>query len=348
MTAWSLLTSPLAIAASGTDDRINEIFAPVAKAISVVVFYPITLGGEATRPAMVLWLMIAATFFTIYSRFINVRGFKQGLRLICGDYSNRHDAGEVTHFQALSTALSGTFGLGNIAGVAIAISIRGQGATFWMIVAGFLGMSTKFVECTLGVKYRRHNPDGSVSGGPMHYLSRGIAEHHPRLAGFGKVLAVVFSICCIGGSLGGGNMFQINQTFQQFVNISGGESSVLAGNGWLFGMVMAVMVGAVIIGGIKSIARVTDKLVPFMAILYLACGVYRRSCFGCCPTGKEYGWLQRCARSLAGARLVKRFAGLPPAEIPFCSHRNVAQRCARGGSVVRRIRTTTRAGYGVR
>ncbi len=269
-----LLATPLAFAAEGADDRINAIFAPVANAISAVVFYPIPLGGEATMPAMVLWLIIAATFFTIYFRFINLRGFKQGLRLIRGDYSHRHDAGEVTHFQALSTALSGTVGLGNIAGVAIAISIGGPGATFWMIVAGFLGMSTKFVECTLGVKYRRENPDGSVSGGPMHYLSRGIAEHHPKLAGFGKVLAVLFAICCIGGSLGGGNMFQINQTFQQFVNISGGESSVLAGNGWLFGLVMAVLVGMVILGGIKSIARVTGKLVPFMAILYLVCGIY--------------------------------------------------------------------------
>lgn len=269
-----LFVTPLAFAAGNADDRINAMFTPIADAISAFVFYPIPLGGEASIPAMVLWLIIAATFFTFYFRFINLRGFTQGLRLIRGDYSHHHDAGEVTHFQALSTALSGTVGLGNIAGVAIAISIGGPGATFWMIVAGFLGMSTKFVECTLGVKYRRHNPDGSVSGGPMHYLNYGIAEHHPKLAGFGKVLAVVFSICCIGGSLGGGNMFQINQTFQQFVNISGGESSVLAGNGWLFGLVMAVMVGVVILGGIRSIARVTDKLVPIMAILYLACGVY--------------------------------------------------------------------------
>ncbi|MEO8459316.1 MAG: alanine/glycine:cation symporter family protein [Dokdonella sp.] len=270
----ALLASAPAFAADNADDAINAMFAPIAAAISAFVFYPIPLGGGAAMPAMVLWLVIAATFFTVYFRFINVRGFKQGLRLIRGDYSHHHDKGEVTHFQALSTALSGTVGLGNIAGVAIAISIGGPGATFWMILAGFLGMSSKFVECSLGVKYRRHNADGSVSGGPMHYLSRGIAEHHPKLKNLGKVLAVVFSICCIGGSLGGGNMFQINQTFQQFVNISGGEASVLADKGWLFGLVMAIMVGVVIIGGIKSIARVTDKLVPFMAIMYLACGVY--------------------------------------------------------------------------
>lgn len=267
--AWAATTP-----ATKPDDRINAMFAPVAQAISDVVFYPIPLGNGATMPAMVLWLIVAATFFTVYFRFINLRGFKQGLRLIRGDYAHRHDKGEVTHFQALATALSGTVGLGNIAGVAIAISIGGPGATFWMIVAGLLGMSSKFVECTLGVKYRRHNADGSVSGGPMHYLTRGIAEQYPRLTGFGKLLAIVFAVCCIGGSLGGGNMFQANQTFQQFVAMSGGQASVLADKGWLFGLVMAVMVGLVIIGGIKSIARVTCKLVPFMAILYVACSLW--------------------------------------------------------------------------
>src|SRR5690606_28231564 len=163
---------------------------------------------------------------------------------------------------------------GNIAGVAIAISIGGPGATFWMIVAGLLGMSSKFAECTLGVKYRRINADGTVSGGPMYYLSRGIAEHHPSLAGLGKVLAVAFSICCIGGSLGAGNMFQSNQSFQQVLQVSGGADSWLAGKGWLFGLAMAALVAVVIIGGLKSIARVTGKLVPVMALLYFACGAY--------------------------------------------------------------------------
>lgn len=276
LAASLLSTSALAAATppSTTDDRINALFAPIAKAIADVVFYPIPLGNGDGMPAMVLWLIVAATFFTVYYRFINVRGFKQGLRLIRGDYSNPNDKGEVSHFQALATALSGTVGLGNIAGVAIAISIGGPGATFWMVVAGLLGMSTKFVECTLGVKYRRYNDDGSVSGGPMHYLSRGVAEHFPRLKSFGKVLAVVFAICCIGGSLGGGNMFQANQAFQQVVTISGGQASFLADKGWLFGLVMAVMVAFVILGGIKSIARVTSKLVPFMATLYVACGLW--------------------------------------------------------------------------
>ena len=276
----ALLLSALASApvhaanGGGLDEGINAIFAPIAAAIFAVVFYTIPVGFGAQMPAMVLWLTVAAMFFTVYFGFINVRGFGQGYRLIRGDYSNPADTGEVSHFQALATALSGTVGLGNIAGVAIAISVGGPGATFWMIVAGLLGMSSKFAECTLGVKYRRINPDGSVSGGPMYYLSRGIAEQHPKLKNFGKVLAVVFAICCIGGSIGGGNMFQANQTFQQMLNVTGGEASFLAGKGWMFGLVMAVLVAGVIIGGIQSIAKVTSKLVPIMAILYLSCGVY--------------------------------------------------------------------------
>ena len=263
-----------AAGAGGLDQAINAVFAPISNAVFAVVFYPIPVGFGADVPAMVLWLTLAATFFTVYFGFINIRGFTQGFRLIRGDYSDPNDSGEVNHFQALTTALSGTVGLGNIAGVAIAISIGGPGATFWMIVAGLLGMSSKFAECTLGVKYRRVNADGSISGGPMYYLSRGIAEQHPKWKNFGKILAVVFAICCIGGSIGGGNMFQANQTYQQLVNVSGGDASFLAGKGWLVGLVMATLVAVVIIGGIQSIARVTSKLVPFMATVYLACGVY--------------------------------------------------------------------------
>ena len=271
----ALVASPSALASpGGIDEAINSLFAPVSAAVFAVVFYPIPVGAGTTMPAMVLWLMLAAAFFTVYFGFINLRGFAHGFRLIRGDYSNPNDTGEVNHFQALATALSGTVGLGNIAGVAIAITIGGPGATFWMIVAGLLGMSSKFVECTLGVKYRRENADGSVSGGPMYYLSRGIAERYPGAAWLGKGLAVLFAVCCIGGSIGGGNMFQANQTYQQLVNISGGEASMLAGRGWVVGLVMAVLVAIVIIGGIQSIARVTSKLVPFMAALYLACGLY--------------------------------------------------------------------------
>lgn len=187
LVASLLSTSALAgnAPAAKADDSINALFAPIAKGVADVVFYSIPLGNGLSMPAMVLWLIVAATFFTVYFRFVNVRGFTQGLRLIRGDYSHHHDTGAVSHFQALSTALSGTVGLGNIAGVAIAISIGGPGATFWMIVAGVLGMSKKFVECTLGVKYRRQNADGSMSGGPMYYLRRGIAERYPRLKSCG-------------------------------------------------------------------------------------------------------------------------------------------------------------------
>ena len=182
-----------------------------------------------------------------------------------------HD-GEVSHFQALTAALSATVGLGNIAGVAIAISIGGAGATFWMIVAGFLGMASKFVECTLGVKYRDIAEDGTVYGGPMYYLTKGLKEK--GLGKLGKILAGAFAVFVIGGSFGGGNMFQVNQAFQLVENITGGENSFLYGKGWLFGVIMAILVGIVIIGGIKKIAKVTDKIVPFMVIIYVAASLF--------------------------------------------------------------------------
>jgi AGCS family alanine or glycine:cation symporter len=252
---------------SGIDAIINETVAPVSDVIVSIVFFSVPVLG-ADFPLIVLWLVVAAAIATVYYNFISFRAFKHALELIRGDYSNPKDAGEVSHFQALATALSGTVGLGNIAGVAIAVSIGGPGATFWMIVAGLLGMSLKFVECTLGVRYRNEYPDGTVSGGPMYYLSKGLAEK--GMAGLGKFLAVFFAICCIAGSLGGGNMFQANQSFQQIVGITGGETGFMADKGWLFGLIVALVVGSVIIGGIKSIARVTEKVVPFMAIIY--CG----------------------------------------------------------------------------
>jgi alanine or glycine:cation symporter, AGCS family len=254
-------------APAGIDEVINRAVAPVSDAIVAVIFYSVPVFG-ADLPLIVLWLVIAAAIATVYFNFIAFRAFKHALELIRGDYSNPKDAGEVSHFQALATALSGTVGLGNIAGVAIAVSIGGPGATFWMILAGLMGMSLKFAECTLGVKYRNEYPDGTVSGGPMYYLSKGLAEK--GMAGLGRFLAVFFAICCIAGSLGGGNMFQANQSFQQFVNVTGGEASFFADKGWLFGLIIAVVVGMVIIGGIKSIARVTEKIVPIMAVIY--CG----------------------------------------------------------------------------
>lgn len=177
--------------------------------------------------------------------------------------------GEVSHFQALTAALSATVGLGNIAGVAIAVSIGGAGATFWMIVAGFLGMASKFVECTLGVKYRDVGEDGTVFGGPMYYLNKGLKNKT-----LGKILAGAFAVMCIGGSFGGGNMFQVNQAVQLFESMTGGTESFLFGYRWVFGLVMAVLVGIVIIGGIKSIAKVTDKIVPFMVVIYVGASLF--------------------------------------------------------------------------
>jgi len=252
--------------AQGIDETINSATAPIAKFIGQVVFFKIPVG-EADLPLVVLWLVVGAVFFTFYMGFVNIRGFKHAIELVRGDYSDPKSAGEVSHFQALATAVSGTVGIGNIGGVAVAVTVGGPGATFWLIVAGFLGMSTKFVECTLGVKYRTENPDGSVSGGPMYYLDKGFAER--GMAGFGKFMGTFYAIGIFIGALGIGNMFQSNQAFVQFVNVTGGAAdSWFADKGWLFGTVMALVVGAVIIGGIKSIAKVTEKVVPFMAVFY--------------------------------------------------------------------------------
>ncbi len=264
------LLAPLFNPAIALDQEIEAVIGPIFNWIAGVVFTQVPIAGAQVE-LIVFWLIAAAIFCTIYFRFINIRGFWLGFRLLRGDFDDAaRGTGEVTHFQALTTALSGTVGLGNIAGVAVAISIGGPGATFWMIVAGFLGMATKFCECTLGVKYRLVRADGHVSGGPFYYLSMGIAERYPQLAPLGKVLAVFFAIACICGSIGAGNMFQANQTYAQFVAMSGGAESPLAGWGWAFGLGMAVLVGLVIVGGIQSIARVTSKLIPAMAAIYLS------------------------------------------------------------------------------
>lgn len=218
-------------------------------------------------PFVLIWLIVGALFFTFFFRFVNLRGFKHALDVVRGKYDDPDDKGEVSHFQALTAALSGTVGIGNIAGVAVAVSLGGPGATFWMIVAGLLGMSSKFVECTLGVKYRNVNEDGSVSGGPMYYLSKGLKKR--GVGNLGKVLAVLFAIACIGGSFGGGNMVQINQATALLTDATGGVESIFYDRGWIFGTVMAILVGIIIIGGIKSIARVTDKVVPFMVGIYV-------------------------------------------------------------------------------
>lgn len=258
--------------AAGLDEMIDRTVSPISDALSAVIFYEVPLGF-GNVPFIVVWLVTAAAFFTLYFRFINLRALGHSIRLIRGDYTNPDSAGEVTHFQALATALSGTVGLGNIAGVAIAVSVGGPGATFWMVLAGLLGMSSKFTECTLGVKYRKVNPDGSISGGPMYYLSRGVAENYPRLKYLGKLLAVIFALFCIGGTLGAGAMFQTNQAFGQLLVVTGGDTSPLAGYGWAFGLGIAILVGLVIIGGIRSIAKVTEKIVPIMGALYVSIGL---------------------------------------------------------------------------
>lgn len=239
------------------DQKVNESFASITGPFVNFIFAP--LPGTAF-PWIVMWLVVAATIFTIYFGFVQFRYFSHAISLVKGDYSDPNDAGEVSHFQALTTALSGTVGLGNIAGVAVAVGIGGPGATFWMILAGLLGMASKFTECTLGVKYRNEYADGTVSGGPMYYMSKGFKEL--GLPG-GKILAVLFSIFCILGALGGGNMFQANQAHAQISGIVGDYP------GWITGIVFAVIVFAVIVGGVKSIARVTEKVVPFMGILYV-------------------------------------------------------------------------------
>jgi len=222
-------------------------------------------GDPVTKPIpfIVIWLVLGASFFTLRMGFINLRGFRHAIDLAKGKYDDPNAPGQVTHFQALATAVSGTVGLGNIAGVAVAVSLGGAGATFWMIVCGLLGMSSKFVECTLGVKYRDILPDGRVFGGPMNYLRHGLEKRNMK--GFGKVLAGVFAVLAVGASFGGGNMFQANQSFEQLA----GQYELLQGNGFWFGVVTAILVGVVIIGGIRSIANVTGKVVPLMATLYI-------------------------------------------------------------------------------
>ena len=214
-------------------------------------------------PWIVLWLVTAAAVFTALTGAVQLRGFRHALDLVRGRYSDPADRGEVSHFQALSAALSGTIGLGNIAGVAVAISIGGPGATFWMIVAGFLGMASKFSECTLGVKYRIHHRDGSVSGGPMYYIRQGFAERGLPLGG---VMAALFAVFCVLGALGGGNMFQANQAAQQV-------EAALGAPPWVTGVVLAGVVMAVILGGIRSIAGVTARIVPFMGLAYVLVSV---------------------------------------------------------------------------
>lgn len=267
---------------SSLDEKINQLFANATGWFPAAMFAKIPITESIGVPWVLIVLILGAAYFSVYFKFINFSGFFIAVNVVRGKYDaidvqepqddipetiKIEGEGEVSHFQALTAALSATVGLGNIAGVAIALSIGGAGATFWMILIGLLGMASKFVECTLGVKYREITPDGTVFGGPMYYLKKGLNELGFRKVG--KVLAIIFAIMCVGGSFGGGNMFQVNQAFKLFEYVTGGEQSFIYGKGWLFGLIMATLVGIVIIGGIKKIAKVTDKVVPIMVGVYV-------------------------------------------------------------------------------
>lgn len=242
---------------------IDAVFAAIVSALEKVIFF--SVGG---MPLVVLWLIIGAIFFTLRMKFINIRAFGHSIDVVRGRYDDPNETGEVSHFQALSAALSATVGLGNIAGVAIAIQLGGPGAVFWMTLAGFFGMSSKFAECTLAQMYRIISPEGKVSGGPMYYLSRGLAERGMRP--LGKFLAGVFAVFCIGGAFGGGNMFQANQSF------AGVAAAVPAFQNfsWLYGIILATLVGLVFIGGIRRIGAVTEVLVPGKCLIYVAAALW--------------------------------------------------------------------------
>ncbi|QYJ04307.1 alanine:cation symporter family protein [Nocardioides panacisoli] len=250
------------------ESAISSGFEPVATAVADVVFFTVPIAGVDV-PLVALWLVAAAFIFTVYFGGIQFRSFPTSMALVRGKYSRASDPGEVTHFQALASAVSGTVGLGNIAGVAVAVTVGGPGATFWMVLAGLLGMCTKFVECTLGVKYREVHEDGTVTGGPFRYMPVAFERFGSVVSkgavGFFAVALILF------GALGG-NAFQANQTYSQAVEVTGGESGFLGSDAasLIFGLVLAALVGIVIIGGVRSIARVTSKLVPVMAVIYIA------------------------------------------------------------------------------
>ena len=284
-----LLIVPFLVTAQekGLDERINDQFMPLATAWENLVLITLPIGSYDV-PLVLILLVFGASFFTIYFGFPAITKFALAVNTVRGKYDaiDHHSVekvdlnvvdgdlvdtikdesrdGEVSHFQALATAVSGTVGLGNIAGVAVAIAVGGPGATFWMIVCGLLGMSTKFVECTLGVRYRDVGEDGTVYGGPMYYLKRGLQAQNKAV--LGKVLAAIFALMCVGASFGGGNAFQSNQATVQIVSMLGIEGGAV---GFVIGLIMAVLVGIVIIGGIKRIAMITEKIVPFMAVIYV-------------------------------------------------------------------------------
>lgn len=256
------------------DTKIDAVFAPVADAISSVVFYSVPVGNGLDVKLILVWLVLAAVFFTFYFGFINLRYFKHAIDIVRGKYDTGKEDGQISSFQALMTSMAATVGLGNIAGVAVAISIGGPGAALWMLIMGLFGMSVKFAEVMAGVKYR-HHPDKSrpdeVYGGPMYYLRD--AFNNRNIPYVGSLVAGLFAIFTMTGALGAAALFQTNQSFQQLLNISGGEASYFADKAWLFGIFMVVLTGVVIIGGIKSIANVSSRIVPFMGVVYIIMGL---------------------------------------------------------------------------
>ena len=268
LTLLCLFISANSVFAINVSDCVDKYLAPVSDTFSNIVFYPIPVFGSSI-PISILWILIGGIVFTLLLKGVAFWGFKHASLLLLKKPTNNSgkESGEVSSLQALATALSGTIGIGSIAGVAIAISVGGPGAAFWMFIGAFLGMSLKFVEASLAVKYRRFNKDGSVSGGPMYYISHGLTRKNLRW--LGQPLAVIFAALIIPGALGGGNMLQVNQATAQFINITGGENSIIAHYPWIVGLIVAIIVGFVIVGGIKSIANVTSKIVPFMCMLYI-------------------------------------------------------------------------------
>jgi AGCS family alanine or glycine:cation symporter len=261
-----LVAAPESAPAPTLDQKIDAWFGEVTKPFVDLIFFKIKIGNFEAF-AVIFWLAAAGVILTVLFKFINIRAFGLAMRTVRGKYSLPSDPGEVTHFQALSAAVSGTVGLGNIAGVAIGIQNGGPGVAFWLFISGFLGMSTKFAECTLGVKYREFDAAGKVHGGAMYYLRKGFAER--GLKSVGLVLAGLFAVMCVFASFGGGNIFQVNQVTSQLINITGGEGSFFYDKQWVFGTILAGMTGLVIIGGIQGIAKVTDKLVPLMCLTYV-------------------------------------------------------------------------------
>lgn len=253
------------VQAAGIDQAIESFLGPIAQTFSSIVFFELRIG-DLGIPLIVVWLMAAAVFLTIYLRFQPVTGLKYSLGIIRGRFTRKTDPGQVSSFQALATELSGTVGLGNIAGVAVAITVGGPGAALWIIIFGFFAMTVKMAEATLGVKYRRINDDGTVAGGPMYYLRDGLAEiGRPKL---GKFLAAFYALTAVIGVIGAGNLFQANQAASILVGATGGEDSFLADKLWLIGVVIAALTALVILGGIRKIGQWTSKLPPMMAILY--------------------------------------------------------------------------------